>query len=97
MKGIYLAVLGKVLWGLASLVLLAPVFYALLSSFKGKAEFFQSAWWQLPDEFRFGNYATAFAKIHFFGTGDEFADDRGRCRRRYSDPGVAGGVCASLV
>ena len=66
MKGIYLAVLGKVLWGLASLVLLAPVFYALLSSFKGKAEFFQSAWWQLPDEFRFGNYATAFAKIHFF-------------------------------
>ena len=46
--------------------MLAPVFYAILSSLKGKSEFYQTAWWTLPAEPLLTNYLTAIEKIHFF-------------------------------
>ena len=58
--------LGRLFWAGACLAMLAPVIYAILSSLKGKGEFYQTAWWALPAKPLVGNYVTAFDKIHFF-------------------------------
>ena len=58
--------LGRLFWAAACLAMLAPVIYAILSSLKGKGEFYQTAWWALPAKPLVDNYVTAFDKIHFF-------------------------------
>ena len=79
--------LGRLFWAAACLAMLAPVIYAILSSLKGKGEFYQTAWWALPAKPLVGSYVTAFDTIHFFG---DMCGPGGGDHEIYNDPRTIG-------
>jgi len=54
---------ATVFLGLVSLVMIAPLAWTVLSSLKTNAEILSSPW-ELPDEFRIGNFAEAWKQGH---------------------------------